>query len=286
MAGGTGAEPVRPSEVVRRAADYLDRHGVDSPRTNAEILLMEVLGTDRASLYARGEGLSAAEAKAYGRALCQRCAGTPLQHLTGHQPFRGLDLLVRPGVFVPRPETEVLVEVALAMIASEPDPVVVDVGTGTGAVALAIAQERPDARVWATDLSPEAVALATENAHRAALHVTILEGVLLASVPEDLPMDLVVANPPYVQAADAESLPREVRADPELALYGGTEIHRRIAEEARGRLRPGGAVALEIGERQGAEVADILRSAGYERVEIHPDLALRDRVVSARRPTA
>jgi release factor glutamine methyltransferase len=285
VAGDTGAEPVRPSEVVRRAADYLGRHGVDSPRSSAEILLMEVLGSDRAGLYARSEGLSAAEAKAYGRALCQRCTGTPLQHLTGHQPFRGLDLLVRPGVFVPRPETEVLVEVALAMIASAPSPVVVDVGTGTGAVALAIARERPDTRVWATDLSPEAVKLATENAERASLDVTILEGDLLAPLPEELLLDMVVGNPPYVDAADAEGLPREVLADPELALYGGTEIHGRIAAEARGRLRPGGAVVVEIGERQGPEVADILGTAGYERVEIHPDLALRDRVVSARRPT-
>ncbi len=286
MAGVTGAEPVRPSEVVRRAADYLDRHGVDSPRTSAEILLMEVLGTDRASLYARGDGLSAAESKAYGRALCQRCTGTPLQHLTGHQPFRGIDLLVRPGVFVPRPETEVLVEVALAMIASLPTPVVMDVGTGTGAVALAIAHERPDARVWATDLSPEAVELAAENAARASLDVTILEGDLLAPLPEGLRVDLVVGNPPYVDVADSEGLPREVREDPELALYGGTEIHRRIAKEARGRLRPGGAVAVEIGERQGREVVDIFRTAGYGQVEIHPDLALRDRVVSARHPSA
>src|SRR5919198_4854225 len=132
---------MRPSEVVSRATKYLDRHGVESARTNAEILLMEVLGVDRAALYGRSEGLTAVESKAYGRALCQRCMGTPLQHLTGHQAFRGLDLVVRPGVFVPRPETEVLVEVALAQVEQDRTPVVVDVGTGTGAVALAIARE-------------------------------------------------------------------------------------------------------------------------------------------------
>src|SRR5436190_17673171 len=134
---------MRPSEVVRRATEYLDRHGVESARSSAEILLMEVLGVDRAGLYTRSDGLTAAESKAYGRALCQRCAGTPLQHLTGHQPFRGLDLLVRPGVFVPRPETEVLVEVGLRLIEDVPSPTVADVGTGTGAVALAVAHERP-----------------------------------------------------------------------------------------------------------------------------------------------
>ncbi|MBI2238912.1 MAG: peptide chain release factor N(5)-glutamine methyltransferase, partial [Actinobacteria bacterium] len=104
---------MRPSEVVRRATDYLGRHGVESPRQTAEALMALVLGTDRAGLYARGEGLSAREARMFGRAICQRCAGTPLQHLTGEQQFRRLVLEVRPGVFVPRPETEVLVGAAL-----------------------------------------------------------------------------------------------------------------------------------------------------------------------------
>jgi release factor glutamine methyltransferase len=277
---------MRPSEVVRRAADYLDRHGVDSPRASAEILLMDVLRTDRAGLYVRSDGLSAAESKAYGRALCQRCTGTPLQHLTGHQPFRGIDLLVRPGVFVPRPETEVLVEVSLGMLRGIPAPVVVDVGTGTGAVALSIASECPDARVWATDISPEAVGLARENAERTSVAVSILEGDLLSPTPPDLAgsVDLVVSNPPYVDVA--EDLPPEVRADPDLALFGGVEVHRRIAQEAWPWLRPGGRVAVEIGARQGPEAADLFRAAGYERVEVHPDLALRDRVVTARRPSA
>jgi release factor glutamine methyltransferase len=279
---------VRPSEVVRRATGYLDRHGVESPRTSAEVLLMEVLGVDRSALYTRADGLTARESKAYGRALCQRCTGTPLQHLTGHQPFRGLDLLVRPGVFVPRPETEVLVEVALALIASIEEPAVVDVGTGTGAVALAVAHERPGARVWATDLSTEAVELATRNAQRASLDVRILGGDLLTALPDELrgTVDLVVSNPPYVDRDDADGLPAEVRADPDLALFGGTEIHRRIAEEARAWLRPGGHVAVEIGDRQAPEVSDIFRAARYEHVEVHPDLAMRDRVVTARRPSA
>jgi release factor glutamine methyltransferase len=195
---------VRPSEVLRRATGYLDRHGVESPRATAEVLLASVLDTDRAGLYTRAEGLSAGEARMFGRALCQRCAGTPLQHLTGEQPFRRLTVRVRPGVFIPRPETEVLVDVALVELGDAEAPVVVDVGTGTGAIALSVKQERPGAKVFATDRSPEAVALARENAERLGLEVTVLEGDLLAPLPAELRgwIDLVVSNPPYVSAEE------------------------------------------------------------------------------------
>src|SRR5438445_10820475 len=153
---------MRPALVVRRAANYLDRHDVESPLATAEVLLADTLGTDRTGLYTRSEGLTSAEARRFGRALCRRCTGAPTQHITGLAGFRSITVVVRPGVFVPRPETEVLVEVALEAIVDVPTPIVVDVGTGTGVVALAICTERRDARVLATDLSPEAVALARE----------------------------------------------------------------------------------------------------------------------------
>ncbi len=277
---------MRPSEVVRRATRYLERHGVESPRVNAEILLMEVLGLDRAGLYSRSAGLDPVEARTYGRALCRRCLGTPLQHLTGHQPFRGLDLLVRPGVFVPRPETEVLVEAALGVIGGVEEPLVIDLGTGTGAVALAIAQERRGARVTAVDASPAAVSLASENASRHGLEVTVLEGDLLAPVSQSLmgSIDLIVSNPPYLAESEADLLAPEVLADPGLALFGGAEVHRRIAFEGRGWLRPGGFVSVEIGSGQAAEVRSIFENAGYVEVSVVPDLAMRDRVVLARLP--
>ena len=144
---------MRPALIVRRAADYLSRHDVEGPLPTAEILLAKAIGTDRAGLYTRDEGLSTAEAKRFGRALCRRCVGIPLQHLTGEEGFRHLTLVVKPGVFIPRPETEVLVEHALAAVADIPAPVVVDVGTGTGAIALAIKDERPDALFLAPTLS-------------------------------------------------------------------------------------------------------------------------------------
>lgn len=276
---------MRPSEILRRATLYLERHGVESPTATAEVLLTHVLETDRAGLYARTEGLDAREARMFGRALCQRCAGTPVQHLTGEQAFRRIVLEVRPGVFVPRPETEILVATALEVLEGVEGPVVVDVGTGTGAVALAMKDERPDAKVLATDLSPEAADLATENAQRLGLEVDVRRGDLLEALPAELRgwVDLVVSNPPYVTRAEVDDLPPEVRADPELALVGGPEIYEALASESLRWLRDGGALVVEIGAGQGVVVAEVLRGA-FADVRVRTDLAGRDRVVVGRRP--
>jgi len=276
---------VRPSDVLRRATGYLERHGVESPRETAEVLMLTVLGTDRAGLYSRSAGLSFAEARVFGRALCQRCAGTPLQHLTGEQPFRRISVRVQPGVFIPRPETEALVGEALDELGDVDDPVVVDVGTGTGAVALAIKDERPGAKVFATDLSPEAVELARANATRLSLQVTVVEGDLLDPLPEELRgwVDLVVSNPPYVTDEELQDLPAEVRTEPRLALVGGTQLYERLADQALRWLRDGGVLAVEIGGSPGADVAKVLEGS-YMDVRTLPDLAGRDRIVVARRP--
>jgi release factor glutamine methyltransferase len=277
---------VRPAQVVLRAADYLSRHDVESPLPTAEILMASVLGTDRSGLYARDEGLSTAEAKRFGRALCQRCVGVPLQHLTGDQPFRRLTLVVRPGVFIPRQETESLVEHALAAVAGVPAPVVVDVGTGTGAIALTIKDERPDAYVLAIDLSPEAVALASENATRSTLDIEVVLGDLLEPVPEGLrgSVDMVVSNPPYVEEHELSGLPRDVLADPLLALAGGVEVYERLFGQAAGVLRAGGAMVVEIGEARGNTIRAAASGAGFVSVRVEQDLSGRDRFVTARMP--
>jgi release factor glutamine methyltransferase len=273
---------MRTAEVLRRGADYLARHGVDAPRANAEALLETVLGVDRTELLTSSREPDTQQARAYGRALCQRASGTPLQHLTGTQPFRYLSLRVRPGVFVPRPETEVLVDVALDRVADVRAPVVADACTGTGAVALAIKHERHDAAVAATDLAQEAVMLARENARALGLHVEVLQGDLLE--PLAGPLDLVTCNPPYIPCAARDDLPREVRADPDLALFGGPEIVARLLGQAWGRVRPGGWVVVEIEESAGRIVGGVAEDAGYRDVEIHPDLTGRPRIVTARRP--
>ena len=277
---------MRPSEVLRRGSDYLERHGVESPRQTAEVLMSHILGTNRVGLYSRSRDLSTGEARMFGRAICQRSSGTPLQHLTGEQRFRHLALEVRPGVFVPRPETEILVDVALRTLRTSEGPVVVDVGTGTGAIALSIKDERPDAKVYATDLAPEAVELARANAARLGLDVRVEEGAFLEPVPSDLRgwVDLLISNPPYVTRAEYEDLPAEVRADPELSLIGGLEVHRRLSVDGSRWLRSGGVLAVEIGAAQGKEVSAALENLLYVDVSVERDLAGRDRVVVGRRP--
>ena len=272
----------RPSEALARAERYLERHGVASARASAEVLLADVLRTDRAGLFTRDAPLTADERRAFGRSLCARCAGTPLQHLTGEQSFRRIVLAVRPGVFVPRPETEVLVGIALRELADVTAPLVVDVGTGSGAIALAVADERSDARVLATDVSPAAVALARENAARLGLAVEVLEGDLLAPLPPDLVgrVDLVASNPPYVRPEEMDGLPRDVLADPASALLAGPDLLARLADAARAVLRPGGVLVVEIGETQGEEARATL-GARFERVSVERDLAGRDRVAVA-----
>jgi release factor glutamine methyltransferase len=269
---------VRPSEVVSRAADYLDRHDVESPRETAEALLGYFLETDRAGLYARDEGMDTRTARLFGRALCQRCHGVPLQYLTGEQQFFDLVLGVAPGVFVPRPETEVLVERALEVLSGR--GTVVDVGTGTGAVALAIKRFRPAVSVWATDVSVDAVRVARANASRHDLGIEVVPGDLFSRLPGDLRggVDLVVANPPYVTREEYADLPAEVRAEPYEALVGATDVLRRLVEEAPTWLAPGGWLAMEIGSSRGEEVRRLMAER-FEGVEVLPDLAGRDRVV-------
>jgi release factor glutamine methyltransferase len=275
---------VRPSEVAARAADYLERHDVDSGRETAEALLMYFLDTDRAGLYAREDGLDTRTARLFGRALCQRCHGVPLQYLTGEQQFFDLVLGVAPGVLIPRPETEFLVEQALEVIPGDARVNVVDVGTGTGAIALAIKRFRPDARVFATDISEEAIAVARANASRHALDVEILQGDLLSPLPTELrgSVDVIVSNPPYVTREEYESLPEEVRREPFEALVGGSDFHARLAAESLEWLTEDGWLVMEIGASQGETTAKLL-AGKFEPAEVFPDLAGRDRVVRARR---
>ena len=273
---------MRPSEVVARAAEYLGRHDVESPRETAEALLLYFLQTDRAGLHARSEGLDTRTAKLYGRALCQRCHGVPLQYLTGEQQFLDLVLGVAPGVFVPRPETELVVERSLEVLGADAR-VAIDVGTGTGAIALAIKRQRPEVRVLATDVSEDAVRVAAANASRHALDIEILRGDLLDPVPADVRgrVDLIVSNPPYVTREEYDELPREVRLEPFEALVGGTDVHRRLAEESPAWIRPGGWLVVEIGATQGREVATLLGDR-FDRVEVLPDHNGRDRMVRGR----
>lgn len=218
----------------------------------------------------------------------RRTARAPLQYVTGIAGFRRIEVAVGPGVLIPRPETEVVAGVAIERL--RPGGVLVDAGTGSGAIALAVASERPDARVLATDRSVAALGWARRNRSALGLQVEFIECDLLTGIPTELrgEVGVVVSNPPYVAAADAGTLPAEVvDHEPHEALFGGADgldVVRRLVLESPQWLAPGGWLVVEIGEKQGAAVTDLLEKAGFEAVSILPDLAGRDRIAEARIP--
>jgi release factor-specific protein-(glutamine-N5) methyltransferase len=270
--------------------EFLAGKGDDQPRRSAEWLLSAATGLSRLELYAfHDRPLTPEERADLREGVKRRAAGEPLQYVTGEMPFRHLCVRVRRGVLIPRPETEVLVDVALDGL-----PVaafVVDLCTGSGCVALSIAQERPDVRIVAVDLSPAAAVLAAENAARLGLaeRLAVAEGDLFAPLPDDLRgrVDLVVANPPYIPTGAMPDLPEEVVGfEPHLALDGGLDgldVARRILADAADWLGEGGRVVLELDERNIA-VAAAEAAGAYEEVAVHPDLSGRSRVLSARVP--
>jgi release factor glutamine methyltransferase len=276
-------------DALAWTAEYLAGKGDSAPRRSAEWLLSAATGLSRIELYAyHDRPLSDAERLRLREGVKRRAAGQPLQYVTGEMPFRHLVVHIRPGVLIPRPETEVLVDEALKAIAGRSDPIVVDLCTGSGCVALSIAQEVLEARVWATDISSLACDVARENALRLGLaeRVAIGEGDLFAGVPAQLrgEIDLVVANPPYIPSADLAQLPSEVGGhEPHLALDGGPDglgVARRIWSEARQWLKPGGAIALELDEGRvssaGKEIVE-----WYSEVRVVSDLAGKPRVLVA-----
>ncbi|HHH41440.1 MAG TPA: peptide chain release factor N(5)-glutamine methyltransferase [Chloroflexi bacterium] len=258
----------------------------DAPRLEAEVLLSHVTGLPRATLLAHPERpLPPAQRRRYRALLQRRAAGYPLPYLTGRVEFYGLEFAVTPDVLIPRPETERLVELALA----RRPRTAVDVGTGSGCVAVTLAVHLPDVRVYATDLSGPALRVAAANArrHSVAGRVRLIQCDLFG--PLAGPVDLVVANPPYVAAAEWASLPTSVRRyEPRLALDGGADglaVIRRLLGEAPRLLGPGGTLLVEIGAEQGKDAAALARALyPGARVAVHPDLAGRDRVLEVSWP--
>ncbi|HRP99995.1 MAG TPA: peptide chain release factor N(5)-glutamine methyltransferase, partial [Terrimesophilobacter sp.] len=217
----------------------------------------------------------------------RRATREPLQHITGRAAFRSLDLAVGPGVFVPRPETELLAGLAIDALraAASAEPIAVDLGTGSGAIALAMATEVPHARVYAVELSPEAHEWARRNIDETGAEVTLVRGDLATALPElDGTVTVVATNPPYVPR-DAVPRDPEVRDhDPSLALYSGDDgldAIRAVSRRAGELLHPGGLLAIEHGELQGAAVRDILSADGWRTPHTHPDLVGRDRHTTA-----
>ena len=280
--------------LLRDATATLADAGIDSARWDAEQLVAFVAGIPRAQL-PRLDSLTCEQVERFRALVARRAARVPLQHLTGTVGFRYIELMVGPGVFVPRPETESVAGAAIDLLRGcGPAPVVVDLCSGSGAIALSIANEVPYARVHAVELDPGALAWLTRNAtaRRDAgdTGVGIHQDDAREALPElDGAVDVVVSNPPYVAADELADVDPEVRDhDPRVALVadnGGLAVIRDVAATAWRLLRPGGWVVVEHSDRQGESAPAVLSAAGFVEVTDEADLAGRPRIAKGRRPT-
>jgi release factor glutamine methyltransferase len=279
-------------ELLRWTEGHFAEQGIESARLDAECLLADVLGTTRVQLYVDFEKpIHTADRARYRELVIRRATErVPVSQLIGVKEFWSLELKVTNEVLSPRPETETLVEAGLSRL---PDLAleyrVADIGTGSGAVALALASARPRAEITATDISPQALQIAKENADKLQLseRLRLVQGDLLEAVPDEQ-FDLVVSNPPYLGRLGAGDLPPELAHEPDIALFGGDdgyEVIRRLIEKLPDALVPGGAFAMEVGEGQADQVVAWCTEAGLEKLEIFRDLARTARVVAASRPT-
>jgi release factor glutamine methyltransferase len=308
-------------DVLTATTTWFKERGIPSPRLDAELLLGHVLGLDRVKVYLNFDRpLSDDELERIRTLVRRRGAREPLAWVLGSKEFYGRDFVVGPGVLVPRPDTETLIEAALAWLPAptasggggeappqrppsageppadpsataaapeEPPVYVADIGSGSGCIGLTLALERPAVRLYAVDKSDDALAATRANVERHGLdkRVAVLRGDLLAAVPAARPLDWIVSNPPYIPSAELEGLAPEVRDhEPRVALDGGPDglaVYRRLVPAAAARARQG--VLFEVGIHQADAVADLLRAAGLPDVRTWNDLAGIPRVVGGRR---
>lgn len=282
------------ADALRDAQARLERAGVGGADVDAELLAAHALGVGRGEVQAaavRGARLDPVRRARFDVLVAQRATRVPLQHLTGRAPFRHLELRVGPGVFVPRPETEMVAQLAIDALraAATPEPIGVDLGTGSGAIALALATEVPHARVHAAENDVQAYLWAKENfAEVGAANARVAFVDLAEAFPDlDGTVSVLVSNPPYVPD-DAVPRDPEVRFfDPPAALYGGPDgldVVRVLSAVGRRLLHPGGVLVLEHGEWQGPDIRTLLTADGWRAAATHRDLTLRDRATTALRP--
>ena len=246
------------------------------------MLWQHVLQVSRAWLIAHDKDPLPAEAVARFRELAsRRQAGEPMAYILGSKEFMGHDFQVGPGVLIPRPETELLVETALTHLQAMPSPRVLDLGTGTGAIAVSIALRMPQADVVATDVSADALNIARQNAQNLDARVEFLQGSWYDALVDDKGFDLIVSNPPYIAAGDPHLIQGDLRFEPESALtdgYDGLSALRTIVQGASVRMKPGAALFMEHGWDQAQAVRQLLQQAGFVQVASLQDLAGIERV--------
>ena len=280
-------------ELLKVTTDYLRSKKIDSPRLNAEVLLAFQLRLDRVQLYLNFEKpLNEKEVSGYRFLIKRRMSREPLQHITGTQEFWSLDFTVGPQALVPRPETEVLVEKILELYKGKrfgDRPRILDLGTGSGVIAVAIAREIPGAKIWATDISRDALALARLNSHKHGVEerIRFLLGDLFEAIEDQaLSFEVIASNPPYIPSGLLDSLAPEVKNyEPRLALDGGQDgmsFVTKIINEAADRLSQGGWLAVEMDPDQTLKAMNLIEQGGrYSTAERIKDYSRRFRVVMA-----
>ncbi len=278
-------------EVIRRGSQFLAAKGVASPRLQVELLLAHLLQLPRMRLYLNFErALDAAEMDKLRQLIKRRGLREPLQHILGSTSFCGLEFFVTAQALVPRPETELLAETAWEFLNALPAAATaLDFGTGSGCLAVTLAVKSPDARIVAIDISPEALALARQNAERHAVtsRVEFLGGDGFSALPAEPRFRLIVANPPYIPAAEIASLEPEVRDhDPHAALDGGVDgldFFRRLSREAGSFLKPEGKIMLEFGDGQEAAIRGLFEAQMWIVETVKADYSGQPRILTARR---
>ena len=281
--------------LLHDAASRFDAAGIEQSTVDAELLLAHVLGCGHGELVAKifmGESATGASLAAFESLVLRREAREPLQHITGMAYFRNLELSVGRGVFVPRPETEIVAGLAIDALrnvatpeTSQSGPIAVDLGTGSGAIALSLATEVPHAAVWAVEKSSEAMPFTQRNFDAYGLGAQLIQGELTDAFQElNGKVSVVVSNPPYIPN---QMIPRDVevrRFDPELALYGGEDgmdVMRAVSLTAARLLLRGGTLVVEHADNQSGQVCELLKNDGWRQVRAHQDLTHRDRAVTA-----
>lgn len=283
------------AHTLAHVRSLLEAAGVPDPDTDAQLIIGHVLGVTRGRVQALAileETIDDDRADRIRSLAEQRAARVPLQHLTGKAPFRHLELHVGPGVFVPRPETELIAQLAIDELAADPhpNPRALDLCTGSGAIALALATEIDRAHVWAIEKDEDAHAWASRNVEELGDgRVTLIRGDV-SDPPHDITalkgtLSVIATNPPYVPATAIPRDPEVREHDPELALYSGDDgldLIRQISRTYRPYLKPGGLIVIEHAEIQGEAVREILAADGWGGTATHRDLTFRDRATTAR----
>ncbi len=265
-------------KLLRAATELLEKAGACRPRWTAEQLLAHRLNCKPIELYVESPPINSRQAIQFQTDVAARATGVPLQYLLGSTEFYGREFLVGPGVFIPRLETEILIEVVLELLPRQ--ATVMDVGTGSGAIAVTLALERPRVRSVGIDRSSHALSSARRNADRHHAAVTFIQGDLLHSLSEET-MDLIVANLPYLDPSRASDWPRELHWEPWAALDGGEaglSLIQKLIGQSAFVLKPGGSLVLEIGAGQAALVSEFARTNGFKLDRVVPDLSGFDRV--------